>query len=161
MGIVGRVFCRNCGAVGTNMGLAVFFRPTGIDPRPHEWRDYEEYDEWKANTPRLPNTPAPGLAVALTAGGARLMALFAGIAVAATPVFAAWWLSQGLYVSAAGPILAFLAFAIFGGMAMQRVLPKLGFPKWQARLLWLPVIGGVALGRWAWRWATDPSATLT
>jgi hypothetical protein len=156
-----QVFCANCGAVGkSHLGLAVSFRPTGVDPRPHEWRDYSEYEAWKASTPRLPTPPAPGRAIALTPLGSRLVALIAGVAVAVTPVFAWWQLNRRQGVSAIGPVLAFLAFAILGGRALPGVLPKLGFPRWQARLLWVPILGGVMLGRWAWRWADDPSATL-
>ena len=158
---MGRVFCANCGAVGkSHFGLAVSFRPTGIDPRPHDWRDFSEYETWKASTPRLPTTPAPGHAIALTPFGSRVAALVAGLAVTVTPLFAAWQLSRQAWVSAIGPVLAFLAFAVLGGRALPPVLPKLGFPAWQARLLWLPIVGGVMFGRWAWRWAEDPGATL-
>jgi hypothetical protein len=158
---VGQVFCANCGAVGkSHLGLAVSFRPTGIDPRPHDWRDYSEYETWKASTPRLPTNPAPGRAIALTPAGSRVMALVAGLAVAVTPMIAVWQLSRHQWVSAIGPVLAFLAFAILGRRALPSVLPKLGFPAWQAYLLWLPVVGGIMLGRWAWRWAENPGATL-
>lgn len=144
----------------SHLGLVVFFRPTGVDPQPHDWRDYGEYEAWKASTPRLPTPPAPGRAVVLTAAGSRLIALIAGLAVAVTPAFAAWRLMERQWISAIGPVLAFLAFAVLGGRALPGVLPKLRFPAWHARLLWLPVVGGVMLGRWAWRWADDPSVTL-
>ena len=158
---MGQVFCANCGAVGKRrLGLAVVFQPTGIDPKPHEWRDYSEYETWKASTSRLPTPPAPGTAVALTPAGSRIAALIAGLAVAVTPLFAIWQLNRHAWFSSVGPILAFLAFAILGARALPSVLPKLGFPAWQARLLWVPVVGGIMLGWWAWRWAQDPGATL-
>jgi hypothetical protein len=164
---VGKVFCSNCGAVGKrHLGLAVVFRPTGVDPQPHEWRDHSEYEAWKASTTRLPIAPAPGHAVALTSAGSRLIALIAGLAVAVAPVIAIWrlthWeLMRREWASAIGPVLAYLAFAVLGSRALPKVLPKLGFPAWHARLLWVPVVGGLMLGRWAWRWADDPSATLS
>jgi hypothetical protein len=158
---MGKVFCANCGAVGKRrLGVAVVFQPTGIDPNPHDWRDYSEYETWKASTARLPMSPAPGTAVALTPAGSRIAALLAGLAVTLTPLVAIWQLSRHAYFGSAGPILAFLAFAVLGMRALPSILPKLGFAAWQARLLWVPVIGGMMLGLWAWRWAQDPGATL-
>lgn len=158
---MGQVFCANCGAVGKRrLGLAVVFQPTGIDPKPHEWHDYSEYETWKSSTPRLPSPPAPGTAVALTPAGGRIAALVAGLAVAVTPIFALWQLGRHAYFSAAGPILAFFAFVILGVRALPSILPKLGFRAGQAWLLLVPVVGGVMVGWWAWRWAQDPGATL-
>jgi hypothetical protein len=156
-----QVFCANCGAVGRRVvGLAVVFRPTGIDPQPHDWRDFAEYESWKASMPKLPSMPNPGRVVSLTTFGSKVTALVVGMAVAVAPFFAAWRIAQKEWVSAAGPILAFLACAFIGSKALPRLLPKLGFPEWHARLLWLPVVSGIMVARWGLRWADDPGATL-